>query len=358
MDKKTKALSKMLKQGVKVEKKKPSDFLSTGNTLLNLGCSGQPFGGFAKGLYYFIVGDTSSGKTFLSLTCFAEANLSRIFKEYRLVYDPTSEDGAQMDLAKFFGQEVEDRMEMPPRGASDTVEMFYDNITDVLKDSTPCIYVLDSENGLTSEASDEKFDDNKRKRDKGTETKGEFGDGKAKKHSENMRRVCRELRRTGSILIVLSQTREKIGFVLGDPKTRSGGKAISFYATLEMWSSVQEKIKRRVRGKDRVIGTTSRIQFRKNRFSGFEGTVLIDHYKDTGFDDIGSNIDFLVEEKHWRQSQDGTITAPDLRFTGTRESLIAFVEARNYEKDLALIVGLVWNEIQEECKIERKQRYA
>jgi RecA/RadA recombinase len=357
MDKETRKLTKMLKQGVKVEKKSVSDFLSTGNTLLNLGCSGRPFGGFAKGLYYFIVGDTSSGKTFLSLTCFAEAVRNPRFKDYRLVYDPTSEDGAQMDIAKFFGSKVEEQMELPPRGASETIEDFYDNITDLLKEDIPLIYVLDSENGLTSEASDEKFEDNKRKRDKGTETKGEMGDGKAKKHSENMRRVCRELRRTGSILIVLSQTREKIGFVLGDPKTRSGGRAISFYASLEMWSSVREKIKRRVRGQDRVIGTTSRIHFRKNRFSGFEGAVHVDHYKDTGFDDVGSCIDYLVEEKHWKMSNDGSITAPELRFKGTREGLIAFVEAKNYEKDLSLLVGEVWQQVQDECKIERKKRY-
>ncbi len=348
-----KQITKALKNGVKIQKKKPSDFLSTGSTLLNLGCSGNPFGGFAKGLYYFIVGDTSSGKTFLSLTCFAEAMRNRFFQDYRLIYNPTSEDGAQMDIAKFFGRKVEERMEYRP---TDTLEEFYDDIDRLVEEKTPFIYVLDSENGLTSEAEDEKADDNRNKRESGKETKADMGVAKAKKHSSGMRRACRGIRKAGSILIVLSQTRDKVGVFFGDPKTRGGGRAISFYASLEMWASVAEKIKRKVRGKDRVIGTTSRIRFKKNRFSGFEDEVYIDHYKTTGFDDIGSCIDYLVEEGHWKE-RNGIIEADDLEFSGTRESLIAFVEARNYEKDLSLLVWEVWKSIQDECNIERKARY-
>lgn len=352
MDKATQRLAKQLKDGVKIPTRQPSDYVSTGSTLLNCACSGNPFWGYAKGFYYFIVGDHSSGKTFLTLTCLAEAARNRAFDDFRFIYNPTSEDGAQMDIAKFFGKRVAQRLEYRP---TDTLEEFYDEI-ERLGELGPFIYILDSESGLTSEDEDEKADENRARREKGSETKGEIGVAKAKKHSAGMRRACRTIRKTRSILLVLSQTRDKVGVFFGDPKTRGGGRALSFYSTLEMWSSVKNKITRKVRGKDRVIGTTSRIKFRRNRFCGFEDDVLVDHYKDTGFDDIGSCIDFLVEEKHWKEVN-GIIMAKDFRFNGTREAVIAFIEAKNYEKDLSLIVGQVWKQIQEACIIERKQRY-
>ena len=62
---KAKDVRKKLKKKKKHKKLTGKDFLSTGSTLLNLACTGKPYRGFAKGKYYFIVGDSSSGKTFL-----------------------------------------------------------------------------------------------------------------------------------------------------------------------------------------------------------------------------------------------------------------------------------------------------
>ena len=70
---KTKDVKKQLLKKHKREKLTNSSFLSTGSTLLNLALTGKPNCGFVKGKYHFIVGDSISGKTFLSLTCLAEA---------------------------------------------------------------------------------------------------------------------------------------------------------------------------------------------------------------------------------------------------------------------------------------------
>ena len=61
--------------------------VSTGSTLLNLACSDHPRIGFLMGGYYYLVGDSASGKTFLSLTCFAEACINPAFDNYRLIFD-------------------------------------------------------------------------------------------------------------------------------------------------------------------------------------------------------------------------------------------------------------------------------
>jgi len=76
--------------------------------LLNLACTGNPNGGFFKGHYFQIVGDSTSGKTFLSLTCLAEANINKHFEDYRFIFDD-GEGGALMDLTKFFGAGVADK---------------------------------------------------------------------------------------------------------------------------------------------------------------------------------------------------------------------------------------------------------
>jgi len=93
---KTDDVKKMLMQRHKKEVLTAKDYLSTGSTLLNLACTGFPERGFIKGHYYFIVGDSTSGKTWLSLTCLAEASINPNFKNYRFIYD-NAEDGALMN---------------------------------------------------------------------------------------------------------------------------------------------------------------------------------------------------------------------------------------------------------------------
>ena len=94
--------------------------LSSGSTLLNLACTDHPDFAFMKGGYYYLVGDSMSGKTWTSLTCFAEACLNPAFKNYQLIFDDV-EGGAKMDVEYYFGKEVARRMKLnspPPSKAS------------------------------------------------------------------------------------------------------------------------------------------------------------------------------------------------------------------------------------------------
>lgn len=162
-----------VKKALRKKRSKPviaaSDFLSTGSTVLNLACSGRPDGGFVKGYYILLVGDSRSGKTFLSLTCLAEANLNKNFKDYRFIYD-NAESGALMDIKRFFGSGVAQRMEPPARDKegnpvfSSTIQDFYFHVDDANKDplQKPYIYILDSMDALDSDEDAKKFDQRKR----------------------------------------------------------------------------------------------------------------------------------------------------------------------------------------------------
>lgn len=336
------------------------NWLSTGSTLLNLACSDQVNGGFAVGNYYFLVGDSASGKTFLSLTCLAEAAISKRFASYRFIYD-NAENGALMDLNRFFGKQVATRLEQPHSGSpSATIEEFFWNLDDALNNSgevKPCIYILDSMDVLSTEDEEEKFEERKDASRNGRQVSGSYGVSKAKANSAGIRRIIPRLRETGSILIIISQTRDNIGFgAQFNPKTRSGGHALRFYACLELWSSVQERITKVVRGVKRQLGILCKIQVKKNRLTGKERTINIPIYHSYGMDDVGSMVDWLIEEKHWSK-HGANLTAPEFDWKGGRDKLLDWIETEHKEQELKSIVARVWNEIETACEVKRQRRY-
>lgn len=334
--------------------------LSTGSTLLNLACSNHPEIGFLCGKYHFLVGDSASGKTFLTLTCFAEACRNELFKDYLLIYDDV-EGGNLFDIEKLFGKSVSERVIAPDytkQGEplySNTIEEFYYNVSNRLEDGVPFIYVLDSMDGLSSKQELEKFEDEKDAFFKDKKITGSMGDGKAKVNSSKMRQLMPLLRDSQSILIVINQTRDNLGFGF-EKKTRSGGHALRFYATLEIWSSIQSKIKKTVNKKERTLGINAKLAIKKNRITGAEHSVTVPIYYSYGIDDITSCIDYLLEENYWEVKKQ-TIHATDFSITGTRDTLIKEIEKNNLAQELSALTGKVWNDVQKECKLERSPRY-
>jgi len=340
--------------------------VSSGSTLLNLACTDNPDFGFMKGGYYYLVGDSTSGKTWLSLSCFAEAAKSKAFKDYHLIFDDV-EGGALMDVEHYFGKAVADRMEPPAFKNkqpvfSDTVESFYFHITDRIKTGEPFIYVLDSQDALGSASAAKKFEEHKAASQKGEVAAGSYGDGKAKYHSQQIRVVLTGLRKTKSILIIIGQTRDNLGFGF-EQKTRSGGKALRFYASMEIWTSVGGRIKKSVRAKERTIGAKCLAEVKKNRVTGKIGKdrqVQIPIYYDLGIDDVGSMVDFLIGEKHWKKiggKESKRFDAVDILLEGSRNQIIAHIEEENLEQKIKGIVHKVWTEIEAASKPNRKRRY-
>lgn len=334
---------------------KRSELISSGSTLLNLLVSGHPNGCYEPGKYYFFVGDSMSGKTWFSMTMLAEAVSKRHYDDYTLIYDDI-ERGVNMDVPYYFGQDVEDRIEEPPRGISDSVEAFYFNINDAL-DNGPCIYILDSMDSLTSIADQEQFEKEAKAHEEGKDVSGSYGTGKAKANSKNLPLVVEKLAETGSILIIISQTRDNIGFAAQfNPKTRSGGKALRFYAHVEIWTSVVKTLTKTVRGKKREIGANTKCKIAKNRCTGQRGDVEVPFMHTYGIDDVASLITYLLDEKTWTKSSQ-TINAKGLDFKGTEAKLIEHIEAEKLEDVVADIANDTWKDIQEQSKTVRKRRY-
>jgi RecA/RadA recombinase len=348
----TSEVKKRLTEKKKTGRLKQRDYISTGSTLLNLSLTNEPNLGFAKGHYYLIVGTSKSGKTWLTLSCLAEATLNKAFDKHYFVFDDV-ERGALMDMKKFFGRDVVRRLKFRH---SYTVEEFYDNLTYLYKKDIPFIYILDSMDALSSKQEITTYDKQRKARADDKKEKGSYGDGKAKVNSQNLRRAMKPLDRTGSILLVINQTRDKLTGFGG--KTRSGGNALQFYATMEIWSDIKEPLSKIYKAKKRTQGNLCKLRVRKNRVTGNDREVFVPIYNTYGIDDVGSCIDYLVSEKHWKKTKSGIIHAPEFdEFEGKSSVLISHILNNNMERKLSGIVGDVWKDIEQAVAIKRKPRY-
>ena len=334
--------------------------LSSGSTLLNLACSDHPDRGFLTGKYYMLVGDAATGKTFLAITCLAEACMSKAFQKYRLIYDNV-EDGCLLNLEKLFNRKVRDGIEPPSSvegglpAYSSTVEEFYFHVDDAIKKKKPFIYVLDSMDALTDEAEQNKFAETKKARRANKQVSGSYQMDKAKKNSTMMRQILPQIRKSGSILIVLIQTRDNVGFGF-EKKTRGGGHALEFYSTAAIWMSKKGVIRKTIQGKRRAIGVSTKVKIKRNRVTGSLSEFDMDIYPSYGIDDVGGCIDYLISEGWWKKSG-RTIRIPKWNFKGDRAKLIALIESKNAEHKLRKAAGKCWNNIKKDSALKRKGRY-
>jgi hypothetical protein len=255
---------------------------------------------------------------------------------------------------------------------SRTVQEMYYHL-DAALDGGPVVYVEDSMDALNDEADEEVFEAERHKYETGRgQVPGTMGMAKAKTNSRNINRVVHRLRETGSVLVVISQTRDKVGGHIPGLKTRGGGRALRFYAHLEVWTSVRGPILRRYAGKEREVGSTIRLDVQKNRACGWEGKIEIPFLKGHGIDDAGSCVDYLLEERHWKferkkkgraepgddEPEEGkAFSAPEFGFEGDRETLIQKIQGAGDEWELQKLVAEVWRGIVAGAAPVRKARY-
>ncbi len=348
--------------------------LSTGSTVLNLACSGRPNVGFPQDYYYVWCGRSGGGKTFITLAALAEASINKVYDDHRLIYD-APENGALMNIQQFYGKKLAQRLE-PPAGTreapvfSRTLESFYHNVLNALK-TGPCVYLLDSMDPLPTDNELRSFLKKNKKRSKSleeggipAEEAGSYGTERARVNSENLRVLFNELRGSGSILIVIFQSRQNIGFgAQYNPDTRGGGTAPTFYAGLELWSKVKSHLETSYKSKPVEQGVICEVRVKKGRLTGKDRTVRVPIYHSAGIDDIGGMIGYLVEWKRWSKAgkefdiQEGKIDAVDFKVELPYEKLVQHVIGNKLEDELKMLVTETWNEIETACAVQRVSKY-
>jgi len=335
---------------------KEGDLISTGSTLLNLACSGfSPYGGFMLGSVAHLVGDSNTGKSLVALSLMAEAVLNPRLKDYNLVYEEP-EAAMYFPRERMFGERM-GRVDFIPKDEERTKPR---RVQDWAKGLTtaehPFIWVTDSFDSLTS-ADDlrVKKDDTGKEKEPG---KGGYNVEKAIVASETFPKFIGPLKAHNSFYLHISQTRDNIGVMFGEKKSFSGGNAIKFYRAHEIWLAVESTITTTVRGKKRIIGSNVVVKIKKNKLTGKIRQVKFPVYDDYGVDDIGSMIDWMVEEGFWVLPKGKQIIETEEGFPdATRIKLISHIEENNLEDQLRKVVGECWAELEGEITTRRKPRY-
>lgn len=334
----------------------PDNFFSSGSTMLNLALTNHPDCGWQKGRMANIIGDSGAGKTLLALTALAEAANNPEQDDCDLDYDD-AENALEFDLASVFGKKMKARTNIidPP---SNNIEQFSDHLALRMRKESPFIYVLDSFDAIGSEADTEHIESERKIRlgESNKKSTGSFGTAKPKLASQMLREDCGTLKRAKGALLIVSQTRDNLTPGSFEKKTRSGGKALKFYAQHELWLILINPIKT----KELRIGAECLVKVTKNKVTGKRRNVSFDVYDGYGIDDIGSIIDFLLDEKVWTGGGKSNIdTKGDFgKESISRNKLIDTIDNNKslYQK-LKNIAAEVWNAREDSIKLNRKNKY-
>lgn len=360
MSDEVKQVIKEKEKKIKENKVEKINYLRSGSTLLDMVLGGNKnVFGYKSGCIFNIIGDSSSGKTFIANECLAY-NFYKHKGKLKFLYDDC-EQGYTFDSKNLYGFDI--MTEKMPK--SKTVEELFVNINnfiDSIKEDEAGIYVVDSLDSLDSKEGKKRADDRIKLAKKGKEPeKGTYAMEKQKFLSnEFFRHLCQKLEEKNCLLILISQVRANIGVMFGEKYTRSGGKALDFYAHTCLWLAVAEKIKKTVKVNgttvERQIGVKIKAKSKKSKTPRPFRECFIDVFFDYGIDEIGSNINFLYNlNTDTGKTGNGICEWEGIEYT--RKELIKYIEENNLEEELKQKVINKNEEIEDGLKSDRKKRF-
>jgi len=409
-------LLKTIKNSILNNEEKGKEFsFSTGSTLLDLVVGGGLMEGYPSGKIINVVGDKSTGKTFLACEIVASA-AKKYDGKLKWVY-VDAESGFTFDTKTLYGVEIMPNDESK-RIQSNTIESLYCHVRDFLEglgQDELGIYIVDSLDGITSTEMEERGQDRYDNYKKGKDyEEGSWQTQKQKFLSQEFfPGLANLIEQKNALLIIISQVRENLdGGIFSKKHKRSGGKAMDFYAHTCLWLSTLSKIEKR----KRVVGVVVKAKAEKSKTKRPYRECNFSLIFDYGLDDIGSNVDFLfglrtdlgklkekiAEKIRWDEKDKLTIKsakqflidsdlikiyqdevqkninlekvhewiekdsnrkkiwinkfgAKDTEFN--RDSLIAYIEFNGLQKELRERVKQKWEEIEDEISSKREPKY-
>ena len=215
------------------------DVISTGSLAIDYITLGV--GGFVKGKMYEIRGWEGTGKS--TICGHAAAECQR--KGGKVLYID-SECAVDKDYFAILGVNIDEMLFCQPNDGEEGFQI----ASDLIKTGEIDLVIIDSDNGLLPRSVVE----------------GEMGDSsigkKARLNSGAYPKLKNLISVNGTCVIVISQWREKIGVMYGDPKTTQGGHTLKYTAdvTIEMTKTLAKD------GTD-VYGNETKVKAIKNKMA-------------------------------------------------------------------------------------------
>ena len=213
------------------------DAIPTGSLALDAALG---IGGIPRGRVIELFGPEAAGKTMCALHIIAEAQ-----KMGGTAAFIDAEHALDTSFARRLGVDVDDLLVAQPDSGEEALE-----ITDTLvRSGSIDIIAVDSVAALVPRA----------------EIEGEMGDShmglQARLMSQALRKLTGSAQKSGTTVLFINQLRMKIGVMFGNPETTTGGRALSFYASVRLDIRGIGVIK----DGDEVIGRRTRVKVVKNK---------------------------------------------------------------------------------------------
>lgn len=309
------------------------EFVRSGSTILDLALGG----GWALRRINNIVGDKSTGKTLLEIE--ALANFKRQY--------PTG-DGRYAEAESAFDEQFAATLGFPdsttrPDEPLETTEEFEKDLYKFVQRDTPGFYVLDSLDALTDDAEVKKFEKVMEKSADSTEKEtGSYGAAKAKEMSKLFRMLTRKIENSNCALSIVSQIRDNIGVMFGETKTRSGGRALDFYASQIVWLAELQKLTREVKGQKMIYGVSIEANVKKCKVGLPFRRAQFDIIFGYGVDDEMSMLTYLTKLKEHTPDQAKELKAT-LSVLRQRQDRVGIKQLAD---ELKIKTVKVWNELE------------
>ena len=226
----------------------PDAVVSTGSIALD---SALGIGGYRKGRIIEIYGPESSGKTTLTLHAIAECQKAGGTAQFI-----DAEHALDVEYAQNLGVDLNNMLISQPDSGEMALNIAESAMSEIMKtpekDRKPNIIVVDSVAALTPKS----------------EIEGEIDKHggtaeQARMMSKALRKLVGLVGKSGTVLIFINQTRDKLNFGFGGKsgKGTTGGNALKFYASvrIEVKHIGQEKIG------EEVIGNNTQVRVVKNK---------------------------------------------------------------------------------------------
>lgn len=306
---------------------------STGCTLLNCALGG----GYPLGRVVNVVGDKSTGKTLLAIE--ACANFAATFPKGLIRY-AEAEAAFDKSYAESLGLPLA-RVEFADQ--ADTVEDVFADLQKLMQKagSRPCLYILDSLDALSDKAELERGID-----------EGTYGAAKAKQMSQLFRRLIRELQSTKVCFFIISQVRDAIGVSFGRKTSRSGGRALDFYASQVIYLAQVGMLHKTISKQKRAVGVEIKAKVDKNKigmpFRECQFTIRFGY----GIDDLLASVEWLDDSGQLDAL--GIKSSQIASYIKQTKSMSDSEYRRNVEK-VSKVVLAKWQEIESSFKPERRK---